>query len=492
MSDATEIQGCAAALLDYSGETAGPLQAERDYARLKACIEVFQSNETRNAELYDIYEGAVPLRTVPDFVPARYRNLRIGCPWPAIAVQSVVERSQFDGYVLKDKDGATAGLIRDISDRNCIQLGYQGALIDAQVTGVSFACVVRDEDGAAVRWHTAKTAAGLWSWRKNQLECGFAIVDRMRKKAAATGKEHQDTVPSAVDFYTEQGVWEVTRAPGEPWRAEFVPQPMGECQMVAIPYQPDGTHPLGRSRFTRPMRNIVQEYMSNALNLHVATEFTAIGQKWATGLSDEQFAAFAENKWSFAADVAALATDNPATGGNPQFGNFTQQSMEPILSVKRSLAMDFAAASSIPISELLTQDSNPTSAEALAAAKDKLISLVESVNVRSRAVLRRIGLMLLCIEQGKALSDLTDEERGLMVHMREPSTPTAAAMADSALKATQAIEGYGKTDVCLERMNFDESERARIRAQIDAAEATAALNALADQLTASAVQGGAQ
>lgn len=479
MSDASEIISCYSAIQEYVSEYVTEEQATYDALRLKACIDVFRQNETRNAELYDIYEGAVPLRKVPDFVPSRYKNLRIGCPWPAIAVQSVVERSQFDGYVLKDKSSATANLIKEISDRNCIQLGYQSALIDAQVTGVSFACIVRDADGAAVRWHTAKTAAGLWSWRKNQLECGFAIVDRMRKKTAATGKEYQDTIPSAVDFYTEQGIWEITRTPTQPWVAEFKPQAMGECQMVAIPYQPDGTHPLGRSRFTRPMRNIVQEYMSNALNLHVATEFTAIGQKWATGLSDEQFTAFANNKWNFAADVAVLTTDNPASGNNPQFGNFTQQSMEPILSVKRSLAMDFAAASSIPISELLTQDSNPTSAEALAAAKDKLISLVEAVNVRNRAILKRIGLMLLCVEQGKPLSGLTDEERGLMVHMREPSTPTAAAMADAALKWSQTIDGFGNTSVCQERMGFSEDERSRIRAEQDEISATQALNQIA-------------
>lgn len=466
MSDYAEINGCIQAISRLGDE-----KAIHDAARLRACIDVFRANFNRNAELYDIYEGCVPLYKVPDFVPNRYKSMQLGCPWPAIAVNSVVERSQFDGYVLKDKDSATANLIREISERTNIQLGYQAALVDAQVTGVSFACVVMDDDGAAVRWHTAKTAAGLWSWRKNQLECGFAIVDRMPKKSAPSGKEYQDTVPSAVDFYVEDGIWEITRDTENWWSAEFKPQAMGACQMLAIPYQPDGTHPLGRSRFTRPMRSIVQEYMSNALNLHVATEFTAIGQKWATGLSDEQFTALSQNKWKFAADTAVLVTDNPATGSNPQFGSFTQQSMEPILSVKRSLAMDFAAASSIPISELLTQDSNPTSAEALAAAKDKLISLVESVNVRNKAILKRIGLMLLAIEQGKALDALTDEERGIMVHMREPSTPTAAAMADSALKMSQVIEGFGKTDVCLERMNFDESERARIDAQTREAQA---------------------
>ena len=36
------------------------------------------ANDARNDELYDVYEGTVPLRKVPTIVPDRYRDLRIG------------------------------------------------------------------------------------------------------------------------------------------------------------------------------------------------------------------------------------------------------------------------------------------------------------------------------------------------------------------------------------------------------------------------------
>lgn len=467
MRDALELDGIESAIAATAGS--GPLDGATvasDAADLRQCVAVFAANEARNASLYEIYEGTVPLRKVPSIVPERYRSLRIGCPWPEVAVQSVVERSRLSRFVFPDDPEDERRMAR-IAERCDLALGYQSALTDALVAGVSFAAVGVDEVGPCVRWHTAQGAAGLWDYAHGRLRCGMAIVDRARRKAVS-GDEARDTVPSKVDFYTPRGVWELTRGErGRSWAAEWVPDSMGEPRMVALTFRPDGRHPLGRSRFTSPMRSIVQEYMANALNLHVASEFTALGQKWATGLTDAQLDAFAERKWVFAADSAILATDNPDTGSSPQFGNFTQQSMEPILSVKRSLATDFAAAASIPISELLTQDSNPTSAEALTAAKDKLISLVEAVNARSARTLRRLALMLMALDAGCGVADLTDAQLSVMVHMRRPETVSAAAESDAIMKKCSTFPFLATSDVAIEEAGFTEDQQERLKSERD-------------------------
>ncbi len=353
-------------------------------------------------------------------------------------------------------------------DGALVALGYQSGLTDSLIAGVSFAVVGRDENGACLRWHTAQTAAGLWDYANARLACGFAIVNRCRKRSAASGYEHWDTVPSEVDFYTEAGCWEISREDASsPWEAVWNPDDMGEPRMVALVFRPDGRHPLGRSRFTVPMRGIVQEYMANALNLHVASEFTAVGQKWATGLTDAQLEKFASNKWGTSADSVVLATDNPESGGNPQFGNFTQQSMEPVLSVKRSLATDFAAAASIPVADLLTQDSNPTSAEALTAMQNKLISLVEGVNARNSRVLRKIALMLMAVEGDTTLAGLTDEQRGVMVHMRTPETVSVAGQSDAMLKRIQGLPYLAESDVAIEQLGFTDDQVPRVKSARD-------------------------
>ena len=469
MSDASEIAGIPRAIAEYdrADDPEGTGRAVIDSQRLKACVDVFRANEGRNGELYEIYEGTVDLHEVPTVVPDRYRSLRVGCPWPEIAVQSVAERSRFSRYVFPE-DSEASDLMDELSERCEVALGYQAGLTDSLITGVSFAVVGRDQNGACLRWHTAQTAAGAWDYANGRLGCGFAIVNRCRKRSMASGVEEWDTVPSEVDFYTEAGCWEITRddAVG-PWRATWVPDDMGEPRMVALVFRPDGRHPLGRSRFTVPMRGIVQEYMANALNLHVASEFTAVGQKWASGLTDEQFAVFAANKWKASADSVVLVTDNPESGSNPQFGNFTQQSMEPVLSVKRSLATDFAAAASIPVAELLTQDSNPTSAEALTAMQNKLISLVESVNARNSRTLRKIALMLMAVETDVPLSGLTPEQSSVMVHMRTPETVSVAGQSDAMLKRIQGLPYLAESDVAIEQLGFTDDQVPRVKSARD-------------------------
>ncbi len=469
MSDASEITGIVGAVARYAseGDPDGTSRAQADAARLRACVDVFRANESRNDELYEIYEGTASLHKVPTIVPDRYKTLRVGCPWPEIAVQSVVERSRFERFVFEE-DGDASDLMDEISERCEVALGYQSGLTDSLIAGVSFAVVGRDENGACLRWHTAQTAAGLWDYANARLACGFAIVNRCRKRSAASGYEHWDTVPSEVDFYTEAGCWEISREDASsPWEAVWNPDDMGEPRMVALVFRPDGRHPLGRSRFTVPMRGIVQEYMANALNLHVASEFTAVGQKWATGLTDAQLEKFASNKWGTSADSVVLATDNPESGGNPQFGNFTQQSMEPVLSVKRSLATDFAAASSIPVADLLTQDSNPTSAEALTAMQNKLISLVEGVNARNSRVLRKIALMLMAVEGDTTLAGLTDGQRGVMVHMRTPETVSVAGQSDAMLKRIQGLPYLAESDVAIEQLGFTDDQVPRVKSARD-------------------------
>ena len=165
--------------------------------------------------------------------------------------------------------------------------------------------------------------------------------------------------------------------------------------------------------------------------------------------------------------------------------------------MKRSLATDFAAAASIPISELLTQDSNPTSAEALTAAKDKLIALVESVNARNSRTLRKIALMLMAVESDCGIDGLTDAQRSVMVHMRRPETMSAAAESDAILKKSSVFPFLATSDVAIEEAGFTEDQQERLKSDRDRWEsrqavAQAAQSAGLDLSGAAAPGGGAE
>ena len=168
MSDASELMNMHTALLEWAGDPDIGEMAAADAQDLRQCVMVLSANEARNERLYEIYEGTVPLAKVPTIVPDRYKDLRIGCPWPEVAVQSVVERSRVSGFVFgPDADGEDEAM-REISERCDLALGYQAALTDSLISGVSFAVVGRDELGACVRWHTSRSAAGVWDYARSE------------------------------------------------------------------------------------------------------------------------------------------------------------------------------------------------------------------------------------------------------------------------------------------------------------------------------------
>lgn len=457
-----------------SPESATGLSA-RDAERMKALMGVLRANATRNARLETYYAGRVPWDDVRNAVPTAYKGLDIGCDWGMIAVQSVAERSQLDGFTFTDPESEAARWMGAAFLRDGMALAYQRALVGMLVHGCVFGTVTKGSRGPRLRWHTARSASALWDRENERPECGMAIVSTRRDQNG------HGSHASGIDLYVSEGVWELTYdelACG--WSAEFLADPMGRPRMVSMAFRPDDGRPFGHSRFTHGMMSAMREYVANALNVHIASDLYAIGQKVLLGVDKKQYEKLVEDKWATAMD-AALVLGKNVNGENPQAYQFQQQSMEPLLSVKRSLATDFAASASIPISELLTQDSNPTSAEALQASKDRLISLVEAMNRSNGEALVDAARMMQALGSEKGLGGLTDEQWGVGVRWRSPSTPSDAAVADFTIKVASAIEGYGQTSVAQERLGFDASERARLQGELRRVQARLGATAILDR-----------
>ena len=64
-----------------------------------------------------------------------------------------------------------------------------------------------------------------------------------------------------------------------------------------------------------------------------------------------------------------------------------------------------------------------------------------------------------------APEELTEEERDVVAHFKNPAMPSVAVTADAAVKLAAAREGFGQTDVFLEMVGFDQADIRRIRAQ---------------------------
>jgi hypothetical protein len=113
----------------------------------------------------------------------------------------------------------------------------------------------------------------------------------------------------------------------------------------------------------------------------------------------------------------------------------------------------------------VVNDANPTSADAVAAANEKLIVRAQELNRENGDALYTIALMAQAIAGNKSLADLTDEERAVMAKFQNPAMPSVASTADAAVKIASVDPQFGGTEVFYEMLGFDAPTIARIMAQ---------------------------
>ena len=91
--------------------------------------------------------------------------------------------------------------------------------------------------------------------------------------------------------------------------------------------------------------------------------------------------------------------------------------------------------------------------------------LAQQLNTGNGDALRTIACMAQAVARGCALSDLTEEETGIMAHFKNPAMPSVAVTADAAIKIASARKEFAGTDTFLEMIGFDQADIRRIKAQ---------------------------
>jgi hypothetical protein len=132
----------------------------------------------------------------------------------------------------------------------------------------------------------------------------------------------------------------------------------------------------------------------------------------------------------------------------------------------RVLATQFSAATGLSVSDTgVVNDANPTSSDAILAQTKTLVGMAEQLNKNNGVALRTIGLMAMAIMNNTTMDKLTDDQREVMAHFKNPALPSVAASADAAIKIASARQGFADTDTFLEMIGFDKADIRRIKAQ---------------------------
>lgn len=435
---------------------------DKEQTMLTDLLTIYNANLHKNNIKNKYYEGRITLNDVNLGIalPNGMQKLEIGCAWGAKTVDVLAARSIFDGFV------GMNGLDVEQLDRLVIDNGlvaeYDKACRDELKYGCTFATLSADSDiGCKIRFHSPRTAAGRWSGELGRIDCGMAIVDSIQDNENAN-----DWEPSHINLYTDDAIWAIIRVKDNYWQAERHPHRMGRPLMEPLIWNATSDKPFGRSRIKEPVRRLIQGYVRTIANATIGLEFSTAPQKYLLGVTDEQFDAVVNQKFKQYIGNILASTTNPETGEKPTFGQLPQGNIQPHVEMIRVLATQFSAATGLSVSDTgVVNDANPTSSDAILAQTKTLVGMAEQLNKNNGVALRVIGLMALAIINNTTLDALTDDQREVMAHFKNPAMPNIAATTDAALKIASARPAFASTDVFLEMTGFDKSDIARIKAQ---------------------------
>ena len=427
-------------------------------AKFKELVDTFNTHRAKNAEKNKYYEGNISLNEVNLGIalPDGMKQLEIGCSWGAKTVDVLAGRSMFDGFV--GINGETDTEMDEIADKNHLVDEYIKACRDELKLGCVFATLTDSDDGVKIRWHSPLTAAAKWDGEKGRVAYGFAIID------TAPDNDHNWT-PSIINYYTDDCIWVLTKK-GSIWTAEPNVHKMGRPMMEALIWNATSDKPFGRSRIKEPIRRLIQGYVRTVANATIGLEFSTAPQKYLLGVTDEQFDALVNNKFKQYVGSILTSTNNPDTGEKPSFGQLPQGSITPHVEMLRMLATQFSAATGLTVTDTgVVNDANPTSSDAILAQSQTLVATAQQLNVSNAIGLRNIALMAIAITHNVSLDELTEDQKAIVAHFKNPAMPSVAVTADAAIKIASARQGFSDTDVFLEMLGFDKADIRRIKNQ---------------------------
>jgi len=240
--------------------------------------------------------------------------------------------------------------------------------------------------------------------------------------------------------------------------------------------------PFGRSRLKGPVRSLIQGYIRTVANATIGLEFSTAPQKYLLGVTDDQYDTIIDDKFKQYVGNILAATSNPETGEKPTFGQLQQGTISPHVEMLRILSTQFSAATGLTVTDTgVINDANPTSSDAILAQTQTLVKMAEELNQSNGNALRTIALMALAISENTTIDELTDEQKSIVAHFKNPAMPSIAVTADAAIKIASAREAFASTDVFLEMIGFDQADIRRIKAQEQISRGLSLLDEIADE-----------
>lgn len=435
---------------------------------LDKLVELWRIKQPRNTLRQRYADGKIRPDNLGVAVPDDLVDLiGVVVGWPAKAVTALADRISWDG-VDQSPGGADPYGLDDLLEDNSFGVEIGQTIVSALTQSVAFLTIcpgdtASGEPDVVVAGRSAQWGAALWDRTRRRLSAGLTVDDVDDLGA-----------PTSMTLYTPDEIVHLATA-GAGWYPEAViGHRLGRVPMEALPYEPTLDRPMGRSRISRDVMSITQRAMRTVLRDDLACElFTGPGML-LRGVDQEVFAQLKEWSWRLGA-VKGLSRDEE--GELPEVDWIPQQSAQPLVDQLRELACEFAGATSLPLSSLGIVQDNPSSAEAIAAAREDLCIKAERTMRAWSGPLSRVYQDAVMLRAG--LAEPPEELRHARTRWGDPSRPSIVSRSDAVTKQISAIGWLAESPVVLEKLGYTQDEIDRLMADKKRAEAGTTLDRLA-------------
>lgn len=427
-----------------------------------------------NGRKIEYYKGKNAVKDLGISLPPRMRAVKAVVGWAATCVDVLNERIEFKGYYQPNDAFGLDKIFR----QNNLETEARFVHEDALITGSGYVVIGQGDESIGepkvlITVESPNRMTANWDARNRRLTSALSVVSASKELSYAT-LYLPDVTINLVSV--NNGRWvEESR---DEHNLGFVP-------VVKFTNRPSSTNPYGSSEITRAAVYYIDAAMRTLLGVETLREFFSAPQRYVMGAPEDAFKdedGNPINPWS-AVMGRMLAMPTAEEGGQlPTVGQFPANSPEPFISQMRHYASLFAAEAAIPSSYMgLTNEANPTSADAIRAMEARLLKRAQDRISQFGRSWTEVARMALLIQNDGAMPEGWEEVRAKFAN---PSTPTSAASADRMTKLISAgIFTQLYPDLVYRELEFDDTSILEIKKFLKEQQNTSLIESLIAQNT---------
>jgi hypothetical protein len=417
---------------------------------LRELLQTWENKRPTNLVRSVYFDGEAALKDFGISLPPQMRSISATLGWVAKGVNGVTDRSKFEGFVLPSGTDDPFDL-EGILYANRFRLEFPQAKVSSAVHGCSFLTVTQGdvqsgEPEVLVLARAADDSAALWDRRRRRIRAFLSVVD--------TDDNGQPTV---LVMHTPEKVVTLTKQPSS-WSVDVRRNPLGVVTVAPLVYKPELKRPFGHSRITRAAMSYSDAALRTIVRAEVSAEFYAAPEYYLFGAGVKDFVG--NDKWS-ALMGRMKALDIEDGEDKPDLHRFTGASPQPHTDLLRMWANLFADDQDLEVK--FADSSNPSSADAIFAAKETLITTTRDANTVWEQ--GAVDAMQLAVMIRDGLSEVPQELRRLSAQSTDPAIVSPSARADAFSKLATSIDGFGASEVGMEFAGLEREQIIRFQAE---------------------------